>query len=379
MLYKGEKLIILSFPTLQVFMHDWAKVSRTLFSLPPNIPLPASLIPIRLIPGPELDSLASGFIDSPNPSSSLLEVSRSLPIHRYDWWNPSGASKAHSYFKQNGGKQLKRPEETIGWKGTVDDGEEMPWSKWELEATVERRGLRFEEFEIRRIWEAATGLTKAFGVDDDERKLEDQKRSVRDLKPKLKISKLDALQAHIWSCIIRARGIEKDEECYLDMSIGFRSRLGMKEDSLGSPLRLTYATATGADVIPTSTPTLKTSSSSMSAVGKTLSALSTAIRTSLSQFTKPASQALLHDLAHELSAQRLWATFLGRGNTIVTSWCRLGVWDVDFVGGGPEGDGNGRPCLVDAWMPECDGMLQVMVSDLVGPQSHGKARKSMLL
>ena len=61
---------------------------------------------------------------------------------------------------------------------------------------------------------------------------------------------------------------------------------------------------------------------------------------------------MLHDLAFEVSPHRLWNGFLGRRNTIVTSWLRLKAYEVDF--------GTSVPRFVDAFMPNMDGCVQIM-------------------
>jgi hypothetical protein len=78
-------------------------------------------------------------------------------------------------------------------------------------------------------------------------------------------------------------------------------------------------------------------------------------------FTSDAIGAMLHDAAHEVSPQRLWQAFLGSEHTIVTSWLRLQLYEVDFVGGA-------KPRYVHAIMPKMDGCIQVMDS---GVQDEG--------
>lgn len=63
---------------------------------------------------------------------------------------------------------------------------------------------------------------------------------------------------------------------------------------------------------------------------------------------------MLHDAAHEVAPQQLWQAFLGTQHTLVTSWLRLHLYQVDF-------DGRGQtPRYVHAVMPKMDGCLQVM-------------------
>lgn len=65
---------------------------------------------------------------------------------------------------------------------------------------------------------------------------------------------------------------------------------------------------------------------------------------------------MLHDDAYEISPQRLWQAFLGSRHVLVTSWLRLKVYKIGFVG-----DGN-RPRYVHAVLPKLDGDVQVMES-----------------
>lgn len=73
------------------------------------------------------------------------------------------------------------------------------------------------------------------------------------------------------------------------------------------------------------------------------------------RFTPEAMGAMLHDAAHEVSPQRLWqAFFCGTQHTLVTSWLRLHVYQVDFVGS------EQQPRYAHAVMPKMNGCLQVM-------------------
>jgi hypothetical protein len=44
---------------------------------------------------------------------------------------------------------------------------------------------------------------------------------------------------------------------------------------------------------------------------------------------------------------------LGREHILLTTWVYSGVYDVDFIGGG-------MPRYVEAVMPSCDGLVEVM-------------------
>ena len=96
------------------------------------------------------------------------------------------------------------------------------------------------------------------------------------------------------------------------------------------------------------------------------------MRASLAQFTPGAVAAHLHDKAHEGYAQRLWGAFLGRRHSIVTSWLGLGVYAVDFGGGG--GGRGERPRYVEGVMPNVDGCVQMMEAGLEGAVVVGSGR-----
>jgi hypothetical protein len=100
------------------------------------------------------------------------------------------------------------------------------------------------------------------------------------------------------------------------------------------------------------------------------------IRGVVTQFSPARVGALLHEMAFDVDARRMWGGFVGRRNTIVTSWVRLGVYEVDF--------GGGRPRFVQGIMPAMDGLMQVMeamppASSTGGPWYQDGASVSMTL
>ncbi|KAH6687028.1 transferase family protein [Verticillium dahliae] len=56
--------------------------------------------------------------------------------------------------------------------------------------------------------------------------------------------------------------------------------------------------------------------------------------------------------AWEVSPQRIWQAFLGERHVLVTSWLRIGVYEVELFGA--------RPAWVHSVMPRMDGCVQVM-------------------
>jgi len=183
----------------------------------------------------------------------------------------------------------------------------LPWRNWDFSAPVSHYLVEFSADEVHRMWEVANISG---------------------------ISHLDALLAHIWSLIVRARELEGEH--HLDVTFGFRSRLKppLPPSFLGSPLTLINVTTTSA--------------SSDHSLGD----LAVSIRSSLEAFNSSALSAVLHAMAFEASPQRHWVSFFGSRNTIITSWLQLGIRDVDF--------GAGVPSYVEAVMPSVDGCVHIM-------------------
>ncbi|KZV93946.1 hypothetical protein EXIGLDRAFT_716574 [Exidia glandulosa HHB12029] len=270
---------------LVTFVRDWAATSRALAQ------------------GHALPVLNPMFDPSRLDAAAVPGTTSALSLHRYDWWaTPSGdidAARVPSELQAAGVK-------------IESSGKCLPWVEWDLSAPVSHVLVHFSPAEIQRIYLAASTES-------------------------IKISRLDALLAHVWSCIIRARQLDAHvEEVYLDVTLGMRSRVDppLPDNFMGSPILLTHASA--------SPSTLTTTSAASS------------IREVMSRFTPPAVAALLHEWNQVQCPHRYWDAFLGARHTLVTSWLRLGVYEIDFVG-------DGRPVrYVDALMPDVDGCLCIM-------------------
>lgn len=63
---------------------------------------------------------------------------------------------------------------------------------------------------------------------------------------------------------------------------------------------------------------------------------------------------------------RYWVAFWGERHTLVTSWLRAGVYDVDF--------GWDKARFIDPFMPEVDGLVQLMEG---GPGCDGSVAVSL--
>ena len=335
--------------SLTGFMRTWAEFHSHSIHHDPNgglAPKPTSTV---IFDPSLLDSHASGDLSSSSgPSPSLIDTSRSLPLHRYDWLVsgqdcPSWAESITAYppeIEVDAGSGAGSREHNR------ERGERMPWLEWNMLLPVKHTILRFSADEVERIWEKAGDSLGSCG--------EERGNTLR-------LSRLDTLLAHIWKAVMKANGILPTETSYLDVTFGFRARLSLPSNFLGSPLRQTAVSGNPSHPIST---------------------LSRSIRTNLNTIGKQgACEALLHDLAFDTTGQNIWATFLGRRHLLCTSWTRLGVYDIDFgCGRAASGIGAGQattkgkrrgPRWVDAYMPASDGLLQVMEASamLAGSQS----------
>lgn len=324
--------------TLVGFMHDWAKIHSRLTGKDKKEAgtgeKQGDTIPKSTFDPSLLDSKALGDLSFPTgPDASILSLSRSLPLHRYDWLN-SGGSDCPPWFEPI---TACPPGVDLADDHDQARGERMPWGEWDMLKPVRHTVFRFSADEVDRIWKAATDTS--FSATESQAEQQEAQH--------LKLSRLDTLLAHIWKAVMRANQIQPDEESFLDMTFGLRTRLDLPARFLGSPLR---------QIAVPGNPSLSSSS------------LSRSIRSTLQRLDdKKACSALLHDLAYDTTGQNIWATFLGRRHLLCTSWTRLGVYDVDF------GCGN-KPEYVDAFMPASDGLLQIMEAR---PSSTAKATASM--
>ncbi|GJC94525.1 transferase [Colletotrichum higginsianum] len=280
--------------TLTTFMHSWAARSRILFG---NGYAAGDLDVLK--PGfnpAQLDQVAGLRPGSP-PDPDRVAKARSLPMHRFDWW----AEDAPGYPK---------PPSTF-----------PPWPTWDMAAAVDHVQIRFAADELARMREAA------------------QASLPEDLKS-LRISRLDAALAHIWTLMNRARGFQGDgESVYVNITLGLRNRVSppLPDTFVGSPLLLGYVEKTADE-----------------AASRQLGPVAGAIRQMMSRFTPDAVAAYIHDAAHEVSPQRLWQGFPGTRHTIVTSWVRARTYELDFLGSG------GLARYVQGVMPKIDGLVQIM-------------------
>lgn len=100
-----------------------------------------------------LDRCAAGDIEGLQPEATLIKVARTLPCHRYDWWDPQSAFGC--------------PWPTAGtvvpiaaWEDRAifdrEAGTSMPWEDWDVSMLVVYYLIHFSGLEIRSMWEAAS-------------------------------------------------------------------------------------------------------------------------------------------------------------------------------------------------------------------------------
>ena len=294
---------------LMVFVHHWAAQSRKSFSFTDT----SSLMDAPIFNPALLDARAAGDIDGPAADPALVSAARQLPLHRFDWWRTN--APGYPPFSIPTTENSKPSAEALS-QLELSPSTSAPWLTWDFSRPVRYTQLHYPGPELDRLKEQA----RANG--------------------RLDISRLDALLAHIWAAINHARGHDKStEDVFLNLTLGVRARVSppLPDSFMGSPLFLAHIKSSGA-------------SACTSSVGQTASK----IRETMLRFTPDAVGAMLHDAAHEVSPQRLWQAFLGTQHTLVTSWLRLKVYQVDFVGS------KRQPRYVHAVMPKMDGCLQVM-------------------
>lgn len=303
------------------FVKRWAAKTRALARGPvqgdQNIVNEALAKPI-FDPG-LLDRHTAGDLTLPSPDPETVALARALPMHRYDWWD-TDAPGCPSWAKADaaGTKSPNAAAQDLA-QHHLSPSTPPPWLTWDLAAAVDHVQMRFSAEQVQQLKE--TAQTDGGAV---------------------LLSRLDALLAHLWLLINRARQLqESPAQVFLNISLGVRTRVvpPLPSHFVGSPLVIGHVASTGQTLHARTT---------------TLGGVAVSIRQMMGRFTPEAVAAHLHDAAYEASPQRLWQGFLGARHTLVTAWTRAGVYEVDFVG-----DGKG-PRYAQARMPRMDGLLQVM-------------------
>ncbi|KAI9752548.1 MAG: hypothetical protein M4579_005585 [Chaenotheca gracillima] len=290
--------------SLTNFVRDWAAINRAMI-MGAHLPSPGPVFDPSL-----LDRAASGDIDATHPDVTIVEVARSLPLHRYDFWAPSAGAPAWA---------SSRPSEidpaSIGPLQTP-----IPWSEWDYTARVSHWVVHFTRKELESMRQAAA----------------------KDVPTITRFSHMDALLAHVWGLITRARGLIHDERpVYMDLAFDLRPRLSppLPDSFLGSPIMMARISSTGAEA----------SASTLESPGQ----IASIIRSTMNQFNYSSLPAYLHDAAHEVNSQRIWQGFLGNRHTIATSWVGQGMYEMDFGAGRP-------PRFAEGVMQSCDGLIHLV-------------------
>ena len=351
--------------SMMVFMHKWAANSRSLGYSGQQSPSPSpSPFGEPVFDPPLLDARAAGDIDSVNgPDPELCARARALPLHRFSWWD-TDAPGYSPYLVATTRNSIPPPE--IVAKTAVSPSTTAPWHTWNLDRPAASAVLHFTGDELSRLRERARAEAEA----------EEGEVPITHDENNSKISRSDALLAHLFRLITQARCSLKpetsyavpaaDDEVFLDFTLEARRRVAppLPETFLGSPLFMTHIGAPASSLLLSNSPTQST----------TTGALARRLRQTLRRLTPDAVAALLHEAAFEVAPQRLWRGFLGARHVLVTSWLRTRVYDVDFGMGcaSPSGGGDApveghreRPRYVHAVMGKADGIV-VLLDPVVG-------------
>ncbi|KAJ5907598.1 transferase family protein [Penicillium taxi] len=273
--------------SLTYFIKDLASVSRWIISGAKD---PAPVLEPIFVPE-KLDNLAAGDINAESPDPKVMKQVDRLPMHRYDWWIS-----------------------TVGcpWEAVVPDeykiqditpaGKSMPWAEWDSASPVSHYVIHLTRDQVEILWRDAV-------------KDSPHERGV------IRISRHDAVLAHIWACIARARNIHEDTgPFYCDLTYGSRAAFHLGQAFVGSPSMMVNIEMTGCEL-----------ASSDISQAKRISSIAQNIRKTLNQINRPSSVAAhIHSIAYETSPQRIWQAFLGQRHILVTSWARAGIYDIDF-------------------------------------------------
>ncbi|GAP91899.1 putative transferase family protein [Rosellinia necatrix] len=300
------------------FIHCWAGLTQQRFNTNRTRTAQGTHTQSRALFNPRmLDAHANLSPNVTTPDAERIHRARSLPMHRFNWW----ATDAPGYpsWATASSNVTKPPPGDSSWT-QLSPATDPPWPTWDLSAAVEHMQIHFTKAEVDRIKIAAIDT-----LPDD---LQGQN-----------VSRQDALLAHLWILINRARNLENlQDQVYLDISLGIRNRVSppLPDSFVGSPLLLAFVAKTG-----------------VHATNATIGTIAGSIRQMLSRFTAQAVSDYLYEAAHEVSPQRIWQSFLGSRHVLVTSWARAQAYEVDFRGTGPAR-------YVQTQMPLMDGLLQLM-------------------
>ncbi|ORX41262.1 transferase family-domain-containing protein [Kockovaella imperatae] len=278
--------------TLCTFVRDWGAAHRNLtLTQRPFNPL-------------AVDDHAP-YLDEMQESPTLRDRALKIPQIRLDYW-AGGPSRAI--------KSATAPHEAIDHLDEAQGrprGTPIPWDTWDSKAPVSDAYIHFSREQLELLWTRASAGRR--------------------------VSRLDALLAHLWRLVVKARQLQDEEIVHFDMSIGLRSRLypPLGDTFLGSPL-INISSSVGAAEL----------------IDRPLSDTAALIRHTVEKADSDSLNALLHHLAFALDPEREWNAFLGKHHCMVTSWLSTGSWNIDF--------GAGRPLEVYSGISALDGLMVIM-------------------
>jgi hypothetical protein len=260
---------------LAQFVKDWGAISRAMLRDEP-VPVLNPVFDPAMV-----DRLAAGDINAEGPDKDILKKATSMPMHRYDWWAPPAS-----------------PPDVFKGQDLESAGKPMPWQEWDVKAPLASYIVHLTREQVDFLWEEAR----------------------RDQLAKTRMSKHDAVLAHIWSCIVRARGLEADNEpVHCDLTLGLRPALQLGDRFIGSPIIMINIEMAASRVAATQDNKV------------ILPPITKCIRETLVKGSDGDGLAAhLHGVAYEKSPQRIWHGFLGSRHTMVTTWARAGIYELDF-------------------------------------------------
>lgn len=294
--------------TLLNFASFWAGVNCALLCSTP-------MSTIKPIFNPSLlDASAAKDIDGLKANFSILERDDKLQMRRYDYWtSATPPCVQYAHLESTGLCEVNVTKHGLGWSAQV------PAKTWDMGASVSHTKLFFSAEETHAIYQYLAADAK------------------------LRISHQDALLAHLWAAIIRARELPGGNAVALSAPVGVRHRLH-------PPLPASFV---GSAMINTICATGVHTSTAEKDPAKDEADKATSIRKTLQQFDSENIAALLHRMRFEHGPHQRQSYFVGIDHVIATSWTGIGLDHVAF-------EPNVRPVWVEALMPNVDGMVQIM-------------------
>lgn len=277
------------------FVRDWAATHRAMAKgLPPPVLTP--IFDPRI-----LDERAAGDINSAAPDKDILTAARELPVHRYDWWASAPDCPAPFQHRTKPAPELQSMEASAR-------GRPLPWQDWDTTQPTPHYVLHYTAADIANMYQALAPPPSS---------------------TEYAFSHLDALLAHLWAAIIRIRNLPPSDPIFLNFAFNFRPRMTppLPASLLGVPACMIHA-----------------ASHASRAQDRDTRALAVAIRAAINRMHGGTIPLFLHEVAHQVDAQRVWQLFGGRHHVMATSWLQHGMCEVDFGAGA-------RPRFVEALMP----------------------------